>query len=119
MDSITTKQRQGTPVFDDFAASSWTWLYRTAYLLTSTHADAEDLAQQALVQAYRSWAKVSRADQPQAYLRRVMTNLYISQRRPRSRRLELLTDAPPEPRTTPQSGFSVSGDARIGVTARL
>ena len=31
-----------------------------------------------------------------AYLRRTLTNTYLSQRRPRKRRLEVLTDAPPE-----------------------
>ena len=65
-------------------------LYRTAYLLAGSHADAEDLAQQ----TGRPSAphKVSRADHPAAYLRRMMTNLYISGRRPKSRRFELLTD---------------------------
>ncbi|GAB2859454.1 SigE family RNA polymerase sigma factor [Nocardioides pacificus] len=95
----TTKQAQDAPTFDEYAVSAWPWLYRCSYLLTGQHADAEDLAQQTLLQAYRSWAKVSRADQPAAYLRRMMTNLFISQHRPRGRRLELLTDAPPEPRS--------------------
>jgi RNA polymerase sigma-70 factor (sigma-E family) len=100
----TTKQAQDAPAFEEYAASAWAWLYRSSYLLTGNHADAEDLAQQTLEQAYRSWAKVSRADQPVAYLRRMQTNLYISQRRPKARKLELLTDAPPEPRPAPTAG---------------
>ena len=100
----TTKLAQDAPSFQEYAASAWPWLYRSSYLLTGNHADAEDLAQQTLLQAYQSWAKVSRADQPAAYLRRMLTNLYISQRRPKARRLELLTDAPPEPRPAPTAG---------------
>jgi RNA polymerase sigma-70 factor (sigma-E family) len=100
----TTEQAQDAVAFEEYAASAWQWLYRSAYLLAGNHADAEDLAQQTLLQAYRSWAKVSRADQPAAYLRRMLTNIYLSQRRPKARRLELLTDAPPEPRPAPASG---------------
>ena len=94
----STRQASNAPTFEEYAAAAWPRLYRTSYLLAGNHADAEDLAQQTLVQAYRSWDKVSRADQPGAYLRRMMTNLYISGQRPRSRRLELLTDTLPEPR---------------------
>ncbi|GEP34258.1 hypothetical protein NSZ01_20260 [Nocardioides szechwanensis] len=47
---------------------------------------------------------MSRADQPAAYVRRMQTNLYISLRRPKARRLELLTDALPEPRPAPTRG---------------
>lgn len=89
---------------DEQVAGLWPWLYRCAYLLTGNHADAEDLAQQTLLQACRSWSRVSRADQPQAYLRRVLTNQHLSNHRPRSRRLELLTDAPPEPRGAAPAG---------------
>ena len=105
MTGSTTRQATDAPVFEEYAAQVWPWLYRTSYLLAGSHTDAEDLAQQTLLQAYRSWAKVAVADEPRAYLRRMLTNLYVSQRRPRARRLELLSQAPPEPRTTtPQPG---------------
>lgn len=100
----TTKQAQHAPAYEEYAASAWPALYRSSYLLTGNHADAEDLAQQTLLQAYRSWAKVSRADQPAAYVRRMQTNLFISQRRPQGRRMELLTDVPPEPRPAASGG---------------
>ena len=102
--SPSTRRAQDAPAFEEYAAAAWPRLYRTSYLLTGRHADAEDLAQQTLVQAYRTWDKVSRADQPAAYVRRMMTNLYISQRRPQAARLELLTDAPPEPRAAVAGG---------------
>ena len=109
----TTKQAQHAPAYEEYAAAAWPALYRSSYLLTGNHADAEDLAQQTLLQAYRSWAKVSRADQPAAYVRRMQTNLFISQRRPQGRRMELLTDAPPEPRPASRSGQAAGPEDRM------
>ena len=85
------------PTFEEYASSAWPSLYRYAYLLVGNHADAEDLAQQTLIKAYAAWSRVEVADSPTAYLRRVLTNTYLSQRRPQKRRLEVLTDAPPDP----------------------
>ncbi|WP_296606871.1 SigE family RNA polymerase sigma factor [Nocardioides sp.] len=112
----TTKQAQDALAYEEYAAAAWPALYRSSYLLTGNHADAEDLAQQTLLQAYRSWAKVSRADQPAAYVRRMQTNLFISMRRPQGRRMELLTDVPPEPR--PARG-GTSGGQGAGVEDRM
>lgn len=92
------------PTFEEYAEVGWPALYRYAYLLTGRHADAEDIAQQTLLKAYQSWTKVSRADSPAAYLRRMLTNTYLSSRRRKSHQLELLTDDPPEPRGAPAGG---------------
>lgn len=89
------------PTFEEYAGTAWPSLYRYAYLLAGNHADAEDLAQQTLLKAHRSWDRVQDSDSPTAYLRRMLTNTYLSQRRPKGRRLELLTDAPPEPVSAP------------------
>ncbi|MFC4783935.1 SigE family RNA polymerase sigma factor [Nocardioides sp. MAHUQ-72] len=91
------------PTFEEYAASAWPSLYRYAYLLAGNHADAEDIAQQTLMKAYRSWSRVQASDSPTAYLRRMLTNTYLSFRRPRGRRLELLT-APPEELHAPAGG---------------
>ena len=96
--------RPGLPAFEEYAGGAWPSLYRYAYLLAGNHADAEDLAQQALLQAYRSWSKVSRADSPTAYLRRILTNTYLTSKRPKARRAEVLTDEPPELRSAPPPG---------------
>ncbi len=84
------------PSFDEYAAVSWPMLYRSAYLLAGNHADAEDLAQQTLIKTHGAWAKVSASDSMNAYVRRILTNTFLSSRRPRARRLELLTDEVPE-----------------------
>jgi RNA polymerase sigma-70 factor (sigma-E family) len=90
--------------FEKYAAAGWPALYRYAYLLTGNHADAEDVAQQTLVKAHRSWARIQASDSPQAYLRRMVTNTYLSYRRPKARRFEVLTDAPPEAVQTATTG---------------
>jgi RNA polymerase sigma-70 factor, ECF subfamily len=44
---------------------------------------ARDLAQETMARAYRHWPTVAAADSPQAWLRRVMTNLLIDHARRR------------------------------------
>lgn len=85
-----------TRVFEEYAAEAWPRLYRFAYLLSGRHADAEDLAQEALLKAHRSWPKVQAAASPDAYVRRILANTYLSGRRPAKARLEVLTDRTPE-----------------------
>ena len=93
---VAVTRNPDAPTFEEYAGSAWPSLYRYAYLLAGNHADAEDIAQQTLVKACRSWSRVERSDSPAAYLRQILTNTYLSQRRPKARHLELLTDAPPE-----------------------
>jgi RNA polymerase sigma-70 factor (sigma-E family) len=102
MNTVTSSP--GTATFEAYAADAWPALYRYAYLLTGNHADAEDIAQQTWVKAYRSWSRVRGSDSPTAYLRRMLSNTYLSQRRPKSRRLELLTDELPEPAPSAAAG---------------
>jgi RNA polymerase sigma-70 factor (sigma-E family) len=60
--------------FDQFAASRWPALVRLAYGLTGDRWLAEDLAQTALASAYAAWWRVRRADDPDAYVRRILIN---------------------------------------------
>jgi RNA polymerase sigma-70 factor (sigma-E family) len=70
--------------FDEFVRSASTRLLRVAYLLTGDYGHAEDLLQTALLRTARRWHK-ARA-QPEAYARRVLTNLAKDRWRDRSRR---------------------------------
>ena len=54
--------------------SRWPGLVRLAFGLTGDRWLAEDLAQTALVSAYASWWRVHRADDPDAYVRRILIN---------------------------------------------
>ena len=60
--------------FDEFMASRWPGLVRLAFGLTGDRWLAEDLAQTALASAYAAWWRVRRADDPDAYVRRILIN---------------------------------------------
>jgi RNA polymerase sigma-70 factor (sigma-E family) len=69
------------------------WLVACAYLLTKDREQARDLAQDALVQAWRARERVEAADAPERYLLRIMLNQYRSQlRRSRLRLVPLAED---------------------------
>ena len=61
--------------FWEFVAGRRGRLVRTAYLLTGDHGLAEDFVQDALIRAYRNWHRIRKADQPEAYVRRIVVNL--------------------------------------------
>lgn len=61
--------------FQEFVRARWSHLVRTAYLLTGDPHHAEDLTQTALAKAYRSWRRVTRSDDPEAYVRRMLVSL--------------------------------------------
>lgn len=86
--------------FTEYAAAAWPALYRRAYLLAGQHADAEDIAQQTLIRVRRHWAKVLKADSVDAYVLRILTNVFLSSRRPARVSRELLTVVP-EPVSDP------------------
>ncbi|MGZ8738701.1 MAG: SigE family RNA polymerase sigma factor [Nocardioides sp.] len=82
--------------YEEYVTLRWPTLYRTAYLMTGSHADAEDLVQSALVKVYGAWDKVSRADSADAYVRRVLVNTFVSGRRPVRFTRERIMAAVPE-----------------------
>ena len=64
--------------FSEFAHSRWPGLVRLAYAVCGDRGQAEDLAQTALANAYASWSRVRRADDPDSYLRRIVLNAHRS-----------------------------------------
>lgn len=69
--------------FADFAAARWPVLFRCAYLLTGNSSDAEDCVQAALAKAYARWARIEQLEQPEAYVRKMVVNTFLSGRRRR------------------------------------
>ena len=105
--------------FQEFVRARWSHLVRTAYLLTGDAHHAEDLTQTALAKAYRSWRRVARTDNPEAYVRRMLVS--CNSDRFRKRRVsEALTDVPPEVagRDEAYSGVDERG-ALLGALAQL
>jgi RNA polymerase sigma-70 factor (sigma-E family) len=69
--------------FDDYVASHGAGLERYACALTGDAHAAQDLVQTALMKAWRRWRRISRVEYPDAYVRRILTNTFIDQRRRR------------------------------------
>ena len=74
----------GEEDFDAFVAARGPALLRLALMLTGELYAAEDLVQNALAKTYRQWARVQRADSPEAYVRRIVVREHLSWRRRRS-----------------------------------
>jgi RNA polymerase sigma-70 factor (sigma-E family) len=100
--------------FSAFATSRWPGLVRLAFGLTGDRWLAEDLAQMALARAYVAWRRVSRADDPDAYLRRILVN--ASNRRFRRRRV---TEQPGDPPEVPVEGPADLVGQRTALLAAL
>lgn len=62
--------------FEDFFLAEYPRLGKALYLLTSSRADSEDLAQEALTRVCERWHRVSIMDSPDGYLFRVAMNLF-------------------------------------------
>lgn len=69
--------------FEDFVAATGDRMLRTAVLLTGDRHAAEDLVQSTYAQAFARWRLVSRAENPTAYTRTILTRLFLSDRRRR------------------------------------
>jgi RNA polymerase sigma-70 factor (sigma-E family) len=67
--------------FQSFVIGRWPRLMRTAFLLTGEQHAAEDLVQATLEQVYVAWRRVGAADDPEAYVRRVMINAHARKHR--------------------------------------
>ena len=101
--------------FDAFAAGRWRQLLRAGWLLTGDWASAEDLAQATLERTWANWSRVSAADEPEAYVRRILTNEYLSRQRRRGER-ELPVERLPE-QPSPDAGRLA--DQRVTLLAAM
>ncbi|WP_240037499.1 SigE family RNA polymerase sigma factor [Glycomyces paridis] len=86
--------RQGE--FEDFVRARSGALCAAAFLLTGDRGLAEDLVQDALARTWRSWKRLHRTANAEAYTRRTMYHLHVSRWR-RRKVAEIATDAVPEP----------------------
>jgi RNA polymerase sigma-70 factor (sigma-E family) len=77
-----------------FVREHWRSLYGTAYLLTGNKDAAEELLQDTLVRLYPKWHQVASADVPVAYVRRAVTNAFVSSGRRASARDLPMWDLP-------------------------
>ncbi|WP_306206642.1 SigE family RNA polymerase sigma factor [Actinoplanes sp. RD1] len=69
--------------FEEFAAARSPALLRYAMLLSGDREQARDLVQEVLTRALVKWRRIEGTDEPYAYVRRMLTNEYLSWRRRR------------------------------------
>jgi RNA polymerase sigma-70 factor, ECF subfamily len=70
-----------TASFDDFYGAAARRLVRYAYALTGNISDAQEIAQEAFARAWQRWDSVRNLDSPEAWVRRVATNIATSRYR--------------------------------------
>jgi RNA polymerase sigma-70 factor (ECF subfamily) len=91
-----------TDGFDDFYRGTSQRLARYAYGLTGNATEAQDLTQEAYARAWQRWRTVQACDEPEAWLRVVVTRLAADRwRRLRVRRAASASLRPPEPAQPP------------------
>lgn len=84
----------------DFVARQHVVLLRAAYLLTGDATTAQDLVQETLVRVIVAWHRVQRADEPDAYARRILLTTFLAGQRRHGHR-EQAYGEPPEAETGP------------------
>lgn len=111
----TTETSQAEPSrqqeFGQFMTARWPGLVRLAYGLTGDRWLAEDIAQAALASAYAAWWRVRRADDPDAYVRRILIN--ASHRRFRRRRVAEQAHEPRQFANSPLADAAVADPAEL------
>ncbi|HTZ45505.1 MAG TPA: SigE family RNA polymerase sigma factor [Jatrophihabitans sp.] len=97
---------------EEFVSTHSRSLLRAAWLLTGDWATAEDLVQTTLIATWRRWEAI---DSPEIYVRRVLTNTYLSSRRRRWTGERPVADLP----ELPGPDAYGSSDTRHALTAAL
>lgn len=111
--------RQDESDFSTFVVGCQRRLQRLAWLLTGNWASAEDLVQTALAKAWRHWDRVAAAYDAEAYVRRVLVNCFVSDRRRRWRaeRPVPMVPEPPGRDTTAVVALQVSVHGALAALA--
>jgi RNA polymerase sigma factor (sigma-70 family) len=78
--------------FEEFVQGRLAALLRYATVLSCGRGLAEDIVQDVLIRVHVHWARVSAADQPEAYVKRMVLNEFLSWRRSRQARIGELSE---------------------------
>lgn len=98
------------PAFSEYVAARRAKLFRTACLLCGDPNRAEDVVQDTLARLYVNWPRVSRADNVEGYVRRVLVNSHYSDLRRPWRRESMSAapaDLPLEPGMAPEDADAI------------
>ena len=95
MSSVTTSELSGTPLaqeYEDIFNTHAQLVYRTAYAVTGSHEDAEDILQSLFLRLVRRPLPPEFGKNPKGYLYRAAVNLSldtIRSRRPKTSRISI------------------------------
>jgi RNA polymerase sigma-70 factor (sigma-E family) len=107
--------------FDAFVAERLDRLLRYATALTCDPHLAQDVVQEVLLRAQHRWARIGSLHSPDAYLRRMITNEYLSWRRRKAARTIASThgtlDALGTPVADPATGYAERDAMRARIAA--
>jgi len=67
--------------FDEFGAARLPGLLRYAVMLTGERELAHDIVQEVLVRAHGRWRRIAATDRPDLYIKRMVTNEFLTWRR--------------------------------------
>jgi RNA polymerase sigma-70 factor (sigma-E family) len=103
--------------FEEFTATRLVALLGYAAVLTGERGLAEDVVQEVLLRAHQRWHHIGGLDAPEYYVRRMITNEYLSWRR-RWARIVPSADLP-ETTAPDHAGAHAERDALVGRLATL
>lgn len=101
--------------FDEFTRTHLPSLLHMATALCADRGTAEDVVQEVLLRAYTRWETIAASDTPEAYVRRMIVNEYLSWRRKWAR---VLPSAAPRESDDPSDHAAVVAD-RAELVAEL
>ncbi|HEX2356506.1 MAG TPA: SigE family RNA polymerase sigma factor [Micromonosporaceae bacterium] len=81
--------------YEEFVNERLASLLRYAVMLTGDVHTAQDVVQETMIRVHLNWRRVARADSPERYVRRMLTNQYLDWRRGSWLRRVLLHADPP------------------------
>ena len=87
--------------YEEFVSCRLPALLRFAVMLTGDPHTAADVVQETMIRVHLKWRRVGRADSPERYVRRMLTNVYCDWQRGSWLRRVTLAAAPREPAPVP------------------
>jgi RNA polymerase sigma-70 factor (sigma-E family) len=104
--------------FEEFAATRLDAVLRFAVVLTNDRGLAEDVVQEVLIRAHRRWDQIDGMEHPEAYVRRMVVNEFLSWRRKWARYVPH-ADVDPDTREPDHAEQQAERSALLGEVAKL
>jgi RNA polymerase sigma-70 factor (sigma-E family) len=104
--------------FEEYVRQRLQALLRFAMVIACDPHLAEDIVQDVLARSHGRWARISSMDHPEAYLKRMVVNDYLSWRR-RSRRVTPYTADALDAATSPAPDHAVAHGERDELMSRI